>query len=104
MSFYRYDKSREQWEKEERAYRSRGPMVDRLQIAVKQTDRVVTLSQRRESDDVKLATRPSLRKIKRNKFPFLDCYEEAQRLKRHVQLRHVPAIFHDQETSEQLTA
>ena len=66
--------------------------------------RIVTTNRKRKLSTEVASPSANVRQVKRNKCPFKDCEAEARRLKRHVQRRHIPAIFHDLETPETLAS
>ena len=71
-----------------------------LTIQVEEGTRLVRCSRKRKVSPEVQHSKLDCKRTKRTKFPFPGCVAEAPRVKRHVQQKHIPAIFHDLETDE----
>ena len=80
--------------------RHRTNQSEDLTIQVEEGTRLVRCSRKRKVSPEVRQSKLDCKRIKRTKCPFPGCDAEARRVKRHVQQKHIPAIFHDLETEE----
>ena len=74
------------------------------ELATRSDLRVSILGKRRHVSERDTKEGAIPKKIKRNKCPFPGCEAVDRKLKRHVQSRHIPALFHDLETPEMMAS